>query len=134
MKLYELKQDTLRILESLRNTGTGGEYDSQRSVGKTTALLIRAKQLVDADDGPVIYVANGVLASMAKDRYRFLFPTGWEPIFTGRIPDLIGRKGTSLLVDEPYILNLGTGEWRTIFSHPNISRVESVGSWHPLGR
>lgn len=113
MELYELKPKTAELIYLLRNAGTIGPYNVERGNGKSTALLIYAKELIDA--GLLVYVVtHRNLLSTARDRYRALFPHTAHlntPVFTSNVVHGRRPNSTVVLVDEPYLMKFTRDDW-----------------------
>jgi hypothetical protein len=140
MKLYQINGSTLNILQSLRDVGNGGYFGSGRGVGKSTALSIRAQELLDQGDRVVMatgYSLTFVLNALMRDllgaedyrdafRSKRLQVTSFNPCLLHYLP------GAShfLLLDEPYLLDWGGGDW--LFARHTFKRVESVGRWEKI--
>lgn len=135
MELYDISPKTAEMVELLRTRGTISAFNRDRQNGKTTALLIFAKELVDK----VPYGSREAVLVLAAPqmrmpvRYRELFPhAGPQP---GFITDIKAAYGgytkLTLLVDEPY-LTLGSFEKSRDLNNiarSNRVRVHSVGRW-----
>lgn len=124
MQLYELRPTTLQLYLDLKKYGTIGPHNTVRNNGKTTALLIYAKELQDTlPAGSTVMVAGHT--SFIVNMYRSLFPQSVNnPAFIFGAPH--GYKNLHLLVDEPYLLKWNQHEWDEI---GRAARVVSVGKW-----
>jgi hypothetical protein len=137
MELYQLRVRTLQILDSLRKSGTGGPAGAGRGVGKTTALLLRAKELLD-DRGGMGHVF--ILTAFTKTNLGFL-ELQWDQMFgshigvsvrfIGHTGHIRGYRNAHVLIDEPYLLKKTADEWKSFYqecARQNI-KIESVGRW-----
>lgn len=99
-QLYDLYPKTLEILNNLRKNGTDGL--AYRKEGKTAALLIRAKELLDAGH-TVLYVGGESTASYHRELYIHIHGEGAKaPVWVRNFSNIAGRKeGSYLLIDEP---------------------------------
>jgi hypothetical protein len=124
MQLYELREKTLGLLIALRKYGTIGPENYVRNNGKTTALLIYAKELVDTlSAGDTVIVACH--SSLYVHRYRELFPQSVNnPTFVFSAPGP-GYKNLHLLVDEPRLLKWNQHEWDYLTKR--AKKIVSVG-------
>ena len=124
MQLYELRPTTLQLAIDLKKYGTIGPRNHVRNNGKTTALLIYAKELVDTlPSGNKVMVAshNADVVRM----YRALFPQSVNnPGFIFAAPR--GYKNLHLLVDEPMKLGWNQQEWDDL---GRCAKTVSVGPW-----
>lgn len=126
MELYDLKADTIRALNALQTEGRYHGY--KRAEGKTTALLIRARQLLDK--GIKVWVL-GVPQLKLRNRYDELFDwPGITPVFLNSQRDIRTIDGY-LLIDEPWMLNRNQPIEEFIGPIPSdVLKVEYVGAWY----
>lgn len=124
MELYELRPKTLELYLKLKHQPTIGPENYIRGNGKTTALLILAKELLDTTLGGVLVAYYN--PNWMRNEFRKLFPQAVsQPGFISAAPRGL-RKGARLLVDEPALLKWSQREWDDIGRQ---AKVTSVGSW-----
>lgn len=133
MEIYELRVRTLQILESLRKTGTAGPAGAGRGVGKTTALLLRAKELHDSPHrrGAVFVLSSDRQLGYLQLIWASLFGPGLDVRFHSALIDVLGYRDAYVLIDEPYLLKKSREAWydfHGLCNRFNVT-VESVGAW-----
>lgn len=126
MELYELRQKTHLLYLNLRKYGTIGPENYGRRNGKTTALMIYAKELLDTSKpGERVWYACKP-TSLYKGWFRGLFPQAVSlPDFVSAAPHVEGVVSGHLLVDEPYLLKWDEHEWNLV-TRPSI-KIVTVG-------
>lgn len=110
MELYELTPKTLAMVESLRTTGNAG-IDTwwERGTGKTTALMIYAKELLD--EGQDVYYAY-FNKRWAMNKWQQMFPQSvCSPLFISDFVSIRGRDRNYVLVDEPSLIGWKATQW-----------------------
>jgi len=135
MELYQLKASTLAIVDELRRDGTSS-VNHIRGNGKSTALLIRAKELLDqANRGYTVFVLTHdprLYTRLFKD----LFPKSvGGPTFIGSDGLYSIRNGARgwQLIDEPGLVRYRNGRaYRDVIESGDVERnfrIETVGRY-----
>jgi hypothetical protein len=114
MELFVLYPKTAEILENLRNNKSW-MYD--RAQGKTTAVLLRAKEMID--NGEVVYVACAY-PEFLRSQYGMLTGKKRSEVLNElkivtKPKHLQGCTRGTLLVDEPCLLNWTYDEWTDVY-------------------
>lgn len=98
---FEIQPSTQGILDELR--GHSNYVWAQRSTGKSTALMLYARELMTTQHTTEVAILTPYVAIvdvMASMWYR-MFPFERSPIFTTSVLELLRILPTAVLLDEP---------------------------------
>jgi hypothetical protein len=123
LELYELRPTTLELVIALRENNTIGSRNYIRGNGKTTALMIHAKELMDnAKKGELVVMAGHNISFLSYTWDNLFGRSVTTPIFTTE-PLRGFPRSTYLLLDEPYGLKWTDHDFRAM----SRFNVKSVG-------